>query len=167
MISNYINERGLVILGCGKMGSALLSGWLKTGLEPSSVWILDPEPSEWSTSIGAHLNVNLPENPAIVLIAVKPQMMKDVLLPLKATLSARQPLIISIAAGINLPSLQAWSGCKSVVRSMPNTPALTGTGATGLFASSEVTLDQRNQAEAQPEPEQRYRANAIEQNEKK
>ena len=69
-----IKTRGLVLLGCGKMGSAMLQGWLEQGLPPSAVTILDPQPSDWVKSTGARINTYLPENPAICIIAVKPQM---------------------------------------------------------------------------------------------
>ncbi|HCK07713.1 MAG TPA: pyrroline-5-carboxylate reductase, partial [Rhodobacter sp.] len=73
-----IEAQGLVLLGCGKMGSALLQGWLANGLPVRSVYIIDPNPSDWVKELmGQGLNVNLPlpAAPAIVLIAVKPQMM--------------------------------------------------------------------------------------------
>ena len=66
---------GLVLLGCGKMGSAMLQGWLAGGLPASSVWVLEPHPSDWLKATGVRLNEALPDTPAIVLIAVKPQMM--------------------------------------------------------------------------------------------
>ena len=74
-----ISERGLVLLGCGKMGSAMLEGWLKGGLSPASVWVLDPKPSDWVQAQGVHLNTGLPADPSIVIVAVKPQMMGDAL----------------------------------------------------------------------------------------
>ena len=82
-----INERGLVLLGCGKMGSAMLAGWLEGGLSPSSVWVQDPFPSDWVTAQGVHVNKDLPASPAIVLVAVKPQMMADAL-PVLAAMAA-------------------------------------------------------------------------------
>ena len=77
-------ERGLVLLGCGKMGSAMLQGWLAEGLPPSSVHVIDPNPSDWLQAQGVHINADLPANPAIVLIAVKPQMMGDALPAIQA-----------------------------------------------------------------------------------
>ena len=75
-----ISSRGLVLLGCGKMGSALLQGWLDGGLAQDAVWVMDPYPSDWVKGLqGLHLNTDLPEDPAIVVIAVKPQMMDDAL----------------------------------------------------------------------------------------
>jgi len=74
-----ISERGLVLQGCGKMGSALLRGWLDAGVTPGSVWINDPAPSDWIRSLGTHLNADLPDAPAVVLVAVKPQTMQAAL----------------------------------------------------------------------------------------
>jgi len=74
-----VAQKGLVLLGCGKMGSAMLAGWLKRGLSPASVWVRDPKPSDWLKGTNVHLNTDLPHHPAIVLIAVKPQMMGEAL----------------------------------------------------------------------------------------
>jgi len=63
-----VAKRGLVLLGCGKMGSAMLAGWLQGGLPPASVTVLDPKPSDWLQGTGVNLNTDLPENPAIALI---------------------------------------------------------------------------------------------------
>ena len=71
--------RGLVLLGCGKMGSAMLSGWLKQGFPADKVWVLDPAPSEWVNGSGVRVNEILPDRPSVVLVAVKPQMMGDAL----------------------------------------------------------------------------------------
>ena len=77
-----VTNQGLVLLGCGKMGTALLQGWLGQGLPPASVWVLEPRPSDWLQGLagqGLHLNAPLPAAPAIVLVAVKPQMMAEAL----------------------------------------------------------------------------------------
>ena len=79
MTMDNVARNGLVLLGCGKMGSAMLAGWLKRGLPPESVWVIDPKPSDWLQSTGVTINGDLPEQPAIVLVAVKPQMMGDAL----------------------------------------------------------------------------------------
>ena len=79
-----ITDRGLVLLGCGKMGSALLSGWLAGGLDPAAVTVLDPNPSDWVRARGVRLNAALPDDPALVVVAVKPQMMGQALPQLAA-----------------------------------------------------------------------------------
>ena len=58
-----IARRGLVLLGCGKMGSAMLEGWLERGLPPDSVWVTDPHPSDWLKAQGVHLNEGVPDDP--------------------------------------------------------------------------------------------------------
>ncbi|MGD9295730.1 MAG: NAD(P)-binding domain-containing protein, partial [Roseobacter sp.] len=75
MKDSAIAVRGLVLLGCGKMGSAMLAGWLAGGLPFKSVWVVEPNPSDWLKATGARLNEALPDSPEIVLVAVKPQMM--------------------------------------------------------------------------------------------
>ncbi len=71
MTMENVREQGIVLLGCGKMGSAMLAGWLESGLPATSVWVLDPNPSGWLQELGGlHLNEALPGNPALVLVAV-------------------------------------------------------------------------------------------------
>ena len=84
MKDTRIAKDGLVLLGCGKMGSAMLAGWLARGLPTSSVYVIDPKPSDWLKEQGVQLNVDLPKEPAVVLVAVKPQMMGDALPTLEA-----------------------------------------------------------------------------------
>ena len=147
MISKEINERGLVILGCGKMGSALLAGWLSQGLAPQGVWILDPKPSDWLISQGVHLNKKLPENPAVVMVAVKPQLMGEALPRLKS-FGSGTTLFISVAAGVTISSFeQALGASTPIVRTMPNTPASVGQGITALIGNGSATKDDMAEAE--------------------
>ncbi|MGB5869231.1 MAG: pyrroline-5-carboxylate reductase, partial [Albidovulum sp.] len=60
MDGKIVAARGLVLLGCGKMGSAMLEGWLRGGIDPQSVWVLDPAPSDWLKAQGVRLNAALP-----------------------------------------------------------------------------------------------------------
>ena len=147
MISKDINERGLVILGCGKMGSALLAGWLSQGLAPQGVWILDPKPSDWLISQGVHLNKKLPENPAVVMVAVKPQLMGEAL-PRLQSFGSGTTLFISVAAGVTISSFeQALGASTPIVRTMPNTPASVGQGITALIGNGSATKDDMAEAE--------------------
>ena len=130
-----INARGLVLLGCGKMGSALLAGWLKGGIAPASVYVLDPVPSDWLRGQGVHINEELPANPAICLLAVKPQMMGDAL-PRMAALGNGATLFLSIAAGTSIATFEDALGAQTpIVRSMPNTPAAIGKGITAIIGN--------------------------------
>ena len=142
-----IGRRGLVLLGCGKMGSAMLAGWLENGLTPGAVWILEPEPSEWLSGLGAHLNEGVPDNPAIALVAVKPQAMGKAL-PLLAGLGNGSTLFISVAAGTPISSLEEVLGAKSaIVRAMPNTPAAVGKGITAIVGNGVAKAEDMNMAE--------------------
>ena len=135
MMLDVVAQDGLVLLGCGKMGTALLSGWLQAGLPPGSVWVLEPNPSDWLTATGAHINQTLPKRPAVALVAVKPQMMGAALPALQA-LGNGTTLFVSIAAGTSIAAFEAALGDKTpIVRTMPNTPAMVGRGITGICAN--------------------------------
>lgn len=134
-----VKSRGLVLLGCGKMGSAMLEGWLRTGLPASSIWVMDPNPWEWIRSTGVHLNAGLPASPAIVLIAVKPQMM-GAALPQIAAMGGGNTLVLSIAAGTTIASYEKVFGAKTpIIRAMPNTPAAIGKGITAITGNARAT----------------------------
>ncbi|MFZ5962414.1 pyrroline-5-carboxylate reductase [Thalassococcus sp. BH17M4-6] len=142
-----IARRGLVLLGCGKMGSAMLEGWLNRGLPNASVWVLDPQPSDWLQSSGVHLNDGLPDDPAVVLIAVKPQMMGDALPGLQA-LGNGATLFVSVAAGIPIATYERLLGSDTpVIRAMPNTPAAVGRGITAIIGNARTDAKQMDQAE--------------------
>ena len=101
-----LTGRGLVLLGCGKMGGAMLRGWLEDGLDPASVHVVDPQPAEWLAEAGGHVNDSLPADPGIVLVAVKPQMMGDALLAMQG-LGNGATLFVSVAAGTTLAACEA------------------------------------------------------------
>ncbi|MEL6620068.1 MAG: pyrroline-5-carboxylate reductase [Pseudomonadota bacterium] len=136
--------RGLVLLGCGKMGSAMLQGWLDRGMSPEQVWVLDPVPSDWLMGTGVHVNDPLPEYPGIVLIAVKPQMMGDALPAIQA-LGGGETVFVSVAAGTSLSAFEdAFGATTPIVRAMPNTPAAVGQGITAICANApgQAALDE-------------------------
>ena len=128
-----INARGVVLLGCGKMGSALLAGWLEGGLAPSAVTVIDPAPSDWLHGTGVALNTDLPDAPAVTLIAVKPQMMGDALPALR---SLSDTLFVTVAAGTPISAYEAALGDIRLVRAMPNTPAAVGQGITAIVGNA-------------------------------
>lgn len=135
MALQQVARGGLVLLGCGKMGTALLTGWLDAGLPAASVWVVEPNPSDWLKSSGVHLNLGLPKAPAVAVLAVKPQMM-GAALPLLQALGNGATLFVSIAAGTTIAMLEATLGGQTpIVRTMPNTPAMVGRGITGICAN--------------------------------
>jgi pyrroline-5-carboxylate reductase len=148
MTMHDLAEKGLVLLGCGKMGSAMLQGWLAGGLPPSSVWVLDPNPSDWLRGTGVHLNTDLPGQPAIVLVAVKPQMM-GAALPTLAAMGNGTTLFISVAAGTPIAAFEATLGDKTpIIRAMPNTPAAVARGITAIIGNAHASAAHLDLAEA-------------------
>lgn len=147
---SLVNERGIVLLGCGKMGSAMLRGWLDAGLTPNAVYVIDPNPSDWVLGLekqGLHLNALLPESPAVCLLAVKPQMMGDALGAVSG-LGAAGALILSIAAGTPISAFETTFGADSrIIRAMPNTPAAVGRGISAIVGNARATPDDLNLAE--------------------
>jgi pyrroline-5-carboxylate reductase len=135
MQNTDIAAKGLVLLGCGKMGSAMLAGWLARGLPALSVYVLDPNPSDWVQGLGVHLNTDLPANPAVVLVAVKPQMMGTALPTLQA-MGNGSTLFVSVAAGTPIAQFEQTLGDQTpIVRAMPNTPAAISQGITAIVAN--------------------------------
>ncbi len=142
-----VADRGLVLLGCGKMGSAMLAGWLDSGLPVGSVWVIDPKPSDWVSGLGVHINEDLPERPAIVLVAVKPQMMGDAL-PSLVALGGGGTLFVSVAAGTSIATFEEVLGAGTpIVRAMPNTPAAIGQGITALIGNGAASAGDVDLAE--------------------
>ncbi|MFW8594535.1 pyrroline-5-carboxylate reductase [Cribrihabitans neustonicus] len=143
-----IAARGLVLLGCGKMGSAMLAGWLEGGLPAASVWVIDPHPSEWLQASGVKINADLPADPGIVLVAVKPQMMGAALPSLKS-FGNGSTLFISVAAGTSIATYEDMLGDRTpIVRAMPNTPAAIGRGITALIGNANTGEADLSRAEA-------------------
>ena len=128
-----LNSRGIVLLGCGKMGSALLSGWLKRKIEPKSIDVVEPFPSDWLKSQPVRLNRSqLNPTPAVCLLAVKPQAAKDAFENVLAFGGGRT-VVVSIIAGLPIAYLESIFGPETpIVRTMPNTPAAIGQGITAL-----------------------------------
>ena len=147
MNMDYVAENGLVLLGCGKMGGAMLQGWLAQGLPPASVSVIDPNPSDWLRGTGVGINGDLPANPAIVLIAVKPQMMGEAL-PTLAAMGNGTTLFVSVAAGTPIAAFEAALGAESpIVRAMPNTPAAVGRGITAIIGNAHASAARVDLAE--------------------
>jgi pyrroline-5-carboxylate reductase len=142
----------LVLVGAGKMGGAMLRGWLELGLAPGGVALVDPSPEPDIIELAARrgLRLNPPDEaiagPEVLVLAVKPQML-DAAAPRLAALAGAHTLAISIIAGKTIANLQArLPRVGAIVRAMPNTPAAVGRGATAAAASEGVSAAQRETA---------------------
>ena len=141
-----INLKGtLVLVGAGKMGGAMLEGWLKGGVDPKMIAALDPSPPAEVRALlekhGVRLNPPVASiaDAEIILVAVKPQVMDDVL-PAVVPLGVTRPLILSIAAGKTIASFERHFGAgAAVIRTIPNTPAAVGRGITAMAANPHVS----------------------------
>ncbi|MCF8483147.1 MAG: pyrroline-5-carboxylate reductase [Rhodospirillum sp.] len=146
MTSGTLASTRLLLIGCGKMGGAMLAGWLARGLDPASVWVVDPGQSDLPNGVSrveATDALTLDPAPDICVLAVKPQMMAEALPPY-ATLAAKGTVFLSVAAGKTSEGVDnLLGGGAAVVRAMPNTPAAVGAGMTVLFANDKVSTDAR------------------------
>ncbi|MDD3446656.1 MAG: pyrroline-5-carboxylate reductase [Zavarzinia sp.] len=134
-------DRPLLLVGCGKMGGAMLQGWLRDGLAPGLAQVVEPAGLPDLAARGVHVHGDLAAVPAdldpgAVVVAVKPQTM-DKILPGLAPLVSSRSLVLSIAAGKRLSLFEkAFGAGVPIVRAMPNTPAAVGRGMTVLVAGT-------------------------------
>jgi len=139
----------VALVGAGKMGGAMLTGWLAQGLDPRRVVVVEPAPSEQISALverGARLNPEEPGAVETLLIALKPQSFRSAA-PLLKSLTGPVTLVVSIMAGATIASLEAVCG-GAVVRAMPNTPASIGRGITVAVPAKKVSAAQRAIADA-------------------
>jgi pyrroline-5-carboxylate reductase len=140
----------LVLVGAGKMGGALLDGWIARGLNPKQIIVLDPQPGKSIKALkrrGVQINPKQKLTAAtVVVLAVKPQTAPEVL-PALAPAIGKSTLVLSIMAGHTLRYLaQTLTRVAALVRAMPNTPAAIGRGITVAVADHHVTPWQRKLA---------------------
>ncbi|MFQ5659468.1 MAG: pyrroline-5-carboxylate reductase [Gammaproteobacteria bacterium] len=144
----------ICFLGCGNMGRSLIGGILANGYRAELLCGADPDPRQ-RDNIKQRFGIEVYQNNRdaingadVVVLAIKPQVMQATLSAVAEMLIKQDPLIISIAAGIRLSSIGKWLQKElSVVRVMPNTPALIQAGAAALFANRQVSSAQSELAE--------------------
>ena len=141
----------LVLVGAGKMGGALLEGWIGLGLDPARVAVIEPQPSGEIAGLAARglkLNpaVDVVRGPAAAVVAVKPQNAAEIM-PWLAPIVGGSTVVLSIMAGKTIEFLaEALPPNTAIVRSMPNTPASIGRGITVAVPNQRVTAAQRDLA---------------------
>ena len=141
----------IAFIGAGNMATSLIGGLRAQGVDAALIRASDPGAEQRAKVAAEHGielfadNAQAIEGADVVLIAVKPQMMKAVCETLRPSLKPGQ-LVVSIAAGITCASMNKWLGEHPIVRCMPNTPALIRQGVSGLYATARVSSEQREQA---------------------
>ncbi|MBF0248144.1 MAG: pyrroline-5-carboxylate reductase [Alphaproteobacteria bacterium] len=140
----------ILLVGCGKMGGAMLDGWIARGASPSDITVVEPN-AELADTLRQRHGVQVLDGangldfgyaPDVVILAVKPQMM-DAVLPAFADIPGH-PVFLSIAAGRTIAGFEAaLGGATAIVRAMPNTPAAVGRAVTVCCPNAHVTDAQR------------------------
>jgi pyrroline-5-carboxylate reductase len=146
------DDMKITFIGGGNMAVALISGLYRQGFAAAAIQVVEPVPEArdaLSDRFGVRCTSSVDAaalDSQILVLAVKPQHMREALAPLAGKLTAQ--LVVSIAAGMRLADISRWlGGHRHIVRTMPNTPALIGTGVTGLCADPGVNQDGRDKAE--------------------
>lgn len=144
----------ICFIGGGNMARSLIGGLVADGTEPHHIHVAEPN-ADCRDELRRQFGVQVyPDGPSAMVdcdalvLAVKPQVMAAVAQQLAPLMPRRQPLVLSVAAGVREPDISRWlGGGVAVVRTMPNTPALVQCGATALFANATVSAEQRELAE--------------------
>lgn len=139
-------------IGAGNMASAIIGGMLDSGYQAADIWVSAPD-DDHLQAIRKRFGVSVTtdnrfcaQQADLVVLAVKPQVMADVCRDIAPVVQNTRPLLVSIAAGLTADTLDQWlGGGLPLIRVMPNTPALVGKGAAGLFANAQVKEDQKQQ----------------------
>lgn len=149
-----MQDSRIAIIGCGNMGGNLIGGLIASGFPEKSISVADHNPaqlrakaSSYNVTISAD-NRQIVKDADIVVLAMKPQALKDALQGIKPELAKQKPLLISIAAGIKLSHLTDWAGeDMAIVRAMPNIATVLQAGATALIANQHTHAQHRELAE--------------------
>ncbi|MDJ0890099.1 MAG: pyrroline-5-carboxylate reductase [Gammaproteobacteria bacterium] len=150
-----MSDKTIAFIGGGNMAASLIGGLIAGSWPVRQIRVAEPvgpRRQKLASRFGVTVTGSNSEAVAaadVVVLAVKPQTLRAVARELGPGLTDRSPLIVSIAAGVREPDIRRWLGFPAaVVRAMPNTPALVGSGATGLFANTRVSQEQRDLAES-------------------
>ncbi|MGH8172527.1 MAG: pyrroline-5-carboxylate reductase [Rhodanobacteraceae bacterium] len=153
--SRIPNPGPIAFIGGGNMARSLIGALIRGGAHARSIAVAEPDEAARASlahefGIATHAaNADAVVGAQTIILAVKPQVMRDVCAEIATALGESTPLVITIAAGIRLDQMQTWLGAAMpIVRCMPNTPALIGAGATGLIANSQTNAEQKQRAEA-------------------
>jgi len=144
----------IAFIGGGNMARSLIGGMIATGISNQDISVSEPK-ADLREKLNEDFGVSASEDNAsavmgadVVVLAVKPQVLQEVVTPLGNLIAETRPLLISVAAGVTSSSIERWVGSRpALIRVMPNTPALIGAGISALYANSNVSDDHRALAE--------------------
>lgn len=142
----------ITFIGGGNMAGAIIGGLIADGMAPGNITVVDPN-EESRARLSESYSINVSDNTGTackhadtIVLAVKPQIIPMVADQIKASADMNGKMLFSIAAGVTLTTLQALFGDIAIARTMPNTPALLGLGATGLYVNDKTNDAQRAEA---------------------
>jgi pyrroline-5-carboxylate reductase len=145
----------IAIIGAGNMGECLIAGLLANQYSPDRIWAATPDENRvlsLKQKYSIHTstdNLKAASKAEVLILAVKPHTLAEMVLSLRNIIQTRKPLVLSVVTGIKIPTIIKWLNASvPVVRAMPNTPALINSGATALYANEEVSNTQRDLAES-------------------
>lgn len=153
--SRFATPGTIAFIGGGNMARSLIGALIRNGARADSIAVAEPN-GDLRAALARDFDVHVytqardaAQQADVLVFAVKPQVLKSVCADLAEVVATHKPIVISIAAGIRIAQLRDWLGVDlPIVRSMPNTPALIGAGATGLIANTAASAEQRARAEA-------------------
>jgi len=144
----------IAFIGGGNMARSLIGGMIATGVSNQNISVSEPQAdlrkclNEDFEVSASEENASVAKGADVIVLAVKPQILQEVVTPLGSLVAEARPLLISVAAGVTCLSIERWVGGQpALIRVMPNTPALIGAGISALYANSNVSDDQRALAE--------------------
>lgn len=148
MIDDNRKSRDVVLIGCGKMGAALLQGWIGSHGTTSKFHVHERAPSAWLEQQDVNLNSPLPDDPAVVVIATKPNHLKDAAISLRSHIG-RETVVVSLAAGVTISDIESCLPERSaVIRVMPNTPVEVQKGISAISCNGSTKRNQLELVEA-------------------
>lgn len=150
-----MKNKKIGFVGAGNMAQAIMGGLIKNGTPASSIFISEPN-SELAATLSENLGLTVVNSSAalfthcdVIVLAIKPQVMRKVLTDLRGITLRENAFIVSVAAGLPISLMQDWlAEASPIIRVMPNTPALVGAGVSGLFASEQVSEAQKQVGES-------------------
>ena len=155
-LEHLMSNKSITFIGGGNMARSLINGIIQDNNDVR-LCVSDPDETQldgirqnWPSVKTTTDNFDAIDQADVIILAVKPQIMRDVVQPLADMAQKQKPLLISIAAGVTEEKLLGWLGGGDIpiVRCMPNTPALVQSGATGLYANKHVSIEQHDLAES-------------------